>query len=204
MKTLSRFLCVAVFIVMIFSTFGAYAMWTYTGPVDDTQDSVQISLGIFEYKPEEVLPGDDNATELHENHNNLVISVVDHTSYGLNATKKPIIRNLLEDGAGIVYSNQNVSGGNLKHMMTSSSDVEKLMFCVQYVTDTEYHTYTFADTYVKRENVGLEIQVYKTVMEKQNNKWVATKSYAGKAKVAVVYSSSGGQLISIDVTTWKM
>ena len=41
-------------------------------------------------------------------------------------------------------------------------------------------------------------------MEKQNNKWVATKSYAGKAKVAAVYSSSGGQLISIDVTTWKM
>ena len=125
MKALSKFFILGVIAIIIVSTFGVYAGWLYTGPVDDSTSTVDVSLGVFEYKPEEVLPGGDEATKLHENHNNLVNNIVNHIDYGLNATKKPIVRKLLEDGAGVVYCDQNVSGGNLKHMMLDSSDVEE-------------------------------------------------------------------------------
>ena len=203
MKTLSRFLVLGILIVVILSTVGVYATWYYTGTVEDFQTGIDLGVEIFEYKPEEVLPGDQEATELHENHNNLVKNIVNHIDYGLNATKKPIVRKLLEDGAGVVYSNQNVSGGNLKHMMLDSSDVESLMFCVEYVTDTEYNAYTFSGKLVGSQNIGVWIDVYKTVITKTGKTWVATKSFIGKAQISTVYTSSDGQVTSIDVKTWK-
>ena len=199
----SRFTILLVAIICVLATTigGAYATWQYAHKTpSESAIAEEISFTEFEYKPEEVLPGDDTATELHQNHNNLVISIVDHTSYGLNANHKPIVRKLLEDGAGVVYSNQNVSGGNLKHMLVSSSDVEKLMFAVEYVTDTEYHAYTFPS--VSNYGVGYELTVYKTVITKNGNKWEAVRSYEGKAKVANVRTSSGGSVLNIDVKTW--
>ena len=203
MKTLSRFLVLGLLIVVILSTVGVYATWYYTGTVEDFQTGIDLGVEIFEYKPEEVLPGDQESTKLHENHNNLVKNIVNHVDYGLNATKKPIVRELLEDGAGVVYSNQNVSGGNLKHMMLGSSDVEGLMFCVEYVTDNEYNAYTFSGKLVGSQNIGVSIDVYKTVITKTGDTWVATISFIGKAQISTVYTSSSEQVISINVKTWK-
>lgn len=203
MKTLSRFFALGIMLVVILSTVGVYAIWFYTGTVEDFQTGIDLGVEIFEYKPEEVLPGDQEATELHENHNNLIKNIVNHIDYGLNATKKPLVRELLEDGAGVVYSNQNVTGGNLKHMLLDSSDVERLMFCVEFVTATEYNAYTFSSNLVGSQNIGVWIDVYKTVIIKTENTWVATKSFIGKAQISTVYTSSSEQVTSINVKTWK-
>ncbi len=180
---------------------GSFASWKYAGTILEEQDSnLSMLMDEFYYTPEEVLPGDDGATELHQNHYNLVTNIVDHIDYGLNASKKPIIRKLLEDGEGVVYSNQNVSGGNLKHMLLDSSDVEKLMFAVEYGTDTEYYAYTFSSQYVTSDYVGKYIAVYKTIMVKnENGKWIATTSFVGQAKVFRTPVS----VLSIDVKTWE-
>ena len=179
---------------------GVYATFKYaqTGP-DDVAISIPIELVEFYYKPEEVLPSGGNATQLHENHFNLVKNIVDHIDYGLNATKKPLIRKLLEDGAGVVYSNQNVSGGNLKHMMLDSSDVENLMFAVEYVSDTEYNAYTFSGNDADYDTLDQYITVYKTqIIKGENNKWVAERSFMGKAQVFRAHSDG----ISVNVKTW--
>ena len=182
----------------------AYALWSYTKGVDEVECDIDtISLGEFIYLPEEVLPGDKESTNLHENHLELLINIIDHLDYGLNATKKPIVRNLLEDGAAVVYSNQNVSGGNLKHMLLDSSDVENLMFCVEYSTDTEYNVYTFSSLKVNSANVNVYIDVYKSIVQYNGTKWEAVRSFYGTAMIDAVYTFDHQQVVSIDVKTWK-
>ena len=148
-------LIIAVFVPIVQAT------WIFTdASPNDVREDITLGMNEFYYKPEEVLPGDGEATDLHENHYNLVTNIVDHVTYGLNATSKPIVRELLEDGAGVVYSNQNVQGGNLKHMLLDSSDVEDLMFVVEYVTATEYNAYTFSGNSATYSNMGKFITVY--------------------------------------------
>ena len=195
-------LIISLFLIVAIGSVSA-SWFYYLEPTPVGQGQVGIGMGMFEYAPEEVLPGDKEATELHENHYNLVTNIVSHVDYGLNANKKPLVRKLLEDGAGVVYSNQNVSGGNLKHMMLESSDVESLMFAVAYYSDTEYHAYTFSSSKVKSGLEGTVIDVYKTIIVKENNKWVAKTSFAGKATVSGVRTSDGQSITSIDIDTWK-
>ena len=188
------------FIISVAFVPGVYATYYYTqtGP-DDVETSFDKEFIEFYYKPEEILPSGGNATQLHENHLNLIKNIVDHIDYGLNATKKPLVRELLEDGAGVVYSNQNVSGGNLKHMLLGSSDVENLMFAVEYVSDTEYNAYTFSGNDADYDNVDEYITVYKTqIVKGENNKWTSVRSFQGKAQVGRMHS--GG--LSINVKTW--
>ena len=203
-KRLSVIVVFIIVVASLFATTNVYAFWSYTEPVGESSYLMgSVGMGEFIFTPEEVLPGDKEATSLGENHLNLVNNIVSHVDYGLNATKKPIVRKLLEDGVPVVYCDQNVSGGNLKHMMIGSNDVDSLMFCVEYVTATEYNAYTFSGNLVERPNVGVIIDVYKTVIVKNGTRWTADRSYLGKAEIAVVYASSGEQLLSIDQKTWK-
>ncbi len=198
-KLIIRLATLFVCFLLILSGGAVFASWSYyLLPVSDINQSVPTTLLPFKYKPEEILPGDQEATDLHINHFNIIDSIVNHITYGLNATKKPIVRELLEDGAGVVYGNQNVQGGNLKHMLINTSDVDALMFVVEYVTDTEYNAYTFLNSEIKSENVGKYIEVYKTVIEK-GDRWVATTSFKGKAMVFDPAITS----YSIQVNTWE-
>ena len=77
------------------------ATQTYTKEVGESNYELgYVSMSEFTYTPEEVLPVDKEATELHENHMNLPKNIVNHVDYGLNATKKTIVRKLLENGQG--------------------------------------------------------------------------------------------------------
>ena len=183
----------------IVTTSGVFATWYYSIEISVGADREAL-IGIieFEYKPEEVLPGEEQDTKLHENHFNLITSIVNHIDYGLNATKKPIVKELLLENHGVVYGDQNVQGGNLKHMLLNTSDVNKLMYVVEYVSDTEFIAYTFSQNDLTSINVGQYIQVYKTVI-KYSNKWEATLSYEGRAKVF----EPGIVSYSIEVKTWE-
>ena len=170
----------------------------------EKDSNINVDLIEFEYTPEEILPGGDNNEQVQvgQNHLLLIKNVVDHVTYGLNATDKPIVRELLEDGATAVYSNQNVSGGNLKHMLINDSSMEALDFAVKYENATFYSTFTFESKWINsNSNIGKEIEVYKTDMINENGTWVAKRSYKGTAKVARV-TAKNKQIVNIDVFSW--
>ena len=199
MKFLKITILVLVFTFVLSTAGSVFGSWLYyLEPTGMAQGEAFVDVGLFDYPPEEVLPGDKEATNLHENHFNLINSIVNHVDYGLNASKKPIIRELLLANHGVVYGDQNVSGGNLKHMLLNTSDVNALMYVVEYVSDTEFIAYTFHQNELGSGNLGAYIEVYKTIIVK-DGKWKATTSYKGKAKVV----RPGVVSYSIDVKTWE-
>ena len=197
-KPLLRWILVGC-IAMVVLVPGVFATWRYSYlPVGSQGIELNNTLVEFYYKPEELLPGDDDATELHENHLRLIENIVNHIDYGLNATKKPIVLQLLKTEKDKVYSDQNVQGGNLKHMLLDSSDVENLMFVVEYVTDTEFAAYTFSGVKASYSNMDSFIEVYKTQILYENGRWKATRSFTGQSKVF----RPGIVDISVNVDTW--
>ena len=193
--------------ICLISVFGISlsAEWIYPDmSISYEKDSqTEVTLNEFGYAPEEVLPGGDNDEEVivGENHLMLIQNIVDHVTYGLNATDKPIVREYLENGVGVVYSNQKVSGGNLKHMLIDDYRMEKLDFAVKYETSSFYTSYTFESKYLETQYLGSIIACYKTDMVKEGNIWVAKRSYHGTVKVATV-RAEGKQIINVDVSTW--
>ena len=85
-------LCIASTLVV-----GLNAQWIYPDLSLSLGDSngANIILQEFEYTPDEVLPGgdqNDQEVEVGQNHNSLIDRIVNHVDYGLNATKKPIVK----------------------------------------------------------------------------------------------------------------
>ncbi len=205
--SLKRIPAILILLVCIVSMFGVSlkAEWLYPDMSLSFEKDVDVNVGLteFEYTPEEVLPGGDNNEQVQvgENHMTLINNIVNHVTYGLNATSKPIVRELLEDGVPVVYSNQNVSGGNLKHMLINDSSMEALDFAVEYETDTFYTAYTFASKHLISSSVGSTIDVYKTDIVYEQGRWVAKRSYKGTAKVSRVRGGNK-QIINIDVSSW--
>lgn len=203
MGIVRKVILTSILVILACLPIGVFATWKYGGPVASVDVLLDMSLGVFDYKPEEVLPGgDDVEAEVDQNHLDLINNILHEASYGLNATKKPIIHGLLNDKGDVVYCEQNVQGGNLKHIMLDNTDAERLLFQIEYVSDSEYVTYTYSRDTIATYQIGDRIPIYKTIMksETKNNKmvWSATSSYVG---TAVIVSVSGGYR-GIDSTTW--
>jgi hypothetical protein len=196
------FICILVFsILLVFFIPGVFAFWGYGSPIPGEPASFAASLMEFGYKAEEVLPGGGSVSApVGENHLALIEKILNEPSYGLNATKKPIIHNTLSYPGAVIYCDQKVQGGNLKHLMIDrTSNAEKLYFVVSEVSDTEYNIFTLVANDLKG-SIGSEIEVYKTVVVKgTDNKWKATVSYHGYAKIV----SPGKVSRAIDVSTWR-
>lgn len=194
--------------LFLFTVSGVFAAWQYAlGFVDDQSSYVGVSLSAFDYPPEEVLPDDEEADKIGENHLDLIKKILNEVSYGLNATKKPIIHETLNKVGDVIYSQQNVQGGNLKHLMIDKTSSYSLLFQIEYVSDNEYITYTYVAGDLSTFPIGDEIQAYKTVMQCTYSeedgliKWRAPVSYYGKAKVA--NSKISSSIRSIDSSTWR-
>ena len=187
-------------LAMILSIAGVYATWRYTsGPPLAITTQTALSMVEFVYRPEEVVPGGDKPAEVGEDHMELLQLILHEASYGLNATKKPIIHTYLESVGDVVYCDQHTTGGNLKHLMVDGSEnAERLYFLILKVSDTEYHTFTMLYSDIQKP-LNTEIDVYRTVMEKdENGKWDAPRSYLGTARV----NSPAGVSRAIDVSSW--
>jgi hypothetical protein len=181
---------------------GVSAGWTYAlNHVDQTSSTAGIGLSEFEFAPEEILPDDGTGDHAGENHLMLIDNVVNHVTYGLNSNKKPIIKNLLLDGEALVYSQQNVQGGNLKHLLLSGAQVNRLDFVVQRVSDTEFSCYTFQSNMLTSSYYDQPILVFKTKIVYENGKWDATVSYEGEAPVTRV-SVKNSTFYSVNVNEW--
>ena len=182
---LSLILALLIFVSCLTTT-GVFATWRYSNPdvaIQSQNVNVGVGIGGFIYKPEEILTGTE-ADKLDENHLDLITNILYEASYGLNATKKPIIHEYLDTNNKVIYGNQNVQGGNLKHILTDKTGAENLQFAIVRISETEYHTYTFSETTLRNTMIGQTMLAYKTVMEKgDNGEWTAPRSYQGVATV---------------------
>lgn len=202
-----------ILLVSISSIGGVYATWLYAeAPVTPVSQSVGISISEFNYTPSEVLPGGgDNSegVELGQDHYHVITLVVDEAGkgYSLNSSGS-LLHSLLENNE-VVYSNQKVSGGNLKFILDPSNNTHKLYYVLERVSDTLYYAYTFSiDELSTASGTDIEITVYRTNIE-YTDKWYATESHLGYAKTKSMQSlgvSTDPKTVpySIDVTTWHL
>ena len=107
----------------------------------------------------------------------------------------------------VVYSNQKVSGGNLKFILDPQNNTHGLYYCLEKVSDTLYYAYTFStDALSTAGGSDMEIIAYRTDLVKTDI-WRATVSHMGYAKTkslsALDVSADPNAIrYSIDVSTW--
>ena len=163
----------------------------------------------FEFAPEQLLPGGEvEDAELGESHFKLIDLVLneDDKGYGLNINNNVLIHQYLRNNK-VVYSNQKISGGNLKHILDPANNTHGLYYCIEKISDTEYYCYTFeTDDLELNGGTNGEIVAYRTLLVKTDI-WRATTSAYGYATVRhLTYfgPSADPKAIpySIDVTTW--
>lgn len=206
MRSLSLILAV----VILVSIGSVCAGWHYADMLCNPRtEEIGLGMNIFNYPPEEVLPGGDmEEAELGGNHYGLVDLVLNENEkdYGLNISNNVVIHKYLQNQR-VVYSNQKVSGGNLKFILDPQNNTHGLYYCVEKVSDTEYYCYTFSvDALATAGGTGSEIAAYRTTLLK-TNKWNATVSYLGYAKVKSLRdlgesADPNAVAYSIDVDTW--
>ena len=197
---------------MILSIGGVFATWKYAelSPEEENQE-IGMSLSAFEYPPEQILPGGDTTgAEVGENHNKLIDLVLNEAKkgYGLNINNNVLIHQYLKNNK-VIYSNQKISGGNLKFILDPNNNTHGLYYCVEKVNDSLYYCYTFdVDSLATASGTDMYIEVYRTSMVK-TDKWRATTSYLGVAQTKSlsdmgVSADSQALKYSIDVTTWRL
>ena len=203
-----RMLTLILALVALMSVGGVYATWIYVGaPITPVDQNVDVSILEFNYPPEEVLPGGGNEqAPIGQNHLALIDLILNDLDYGLNYGSKKVLHNYLED-EGAVYSNQKVSGGNLRHLLNPTDNTHKMYYCLEKMSDTVYYAYTFSmDDLSTAGGSTVEIVAYRTVLEK-TDKWYATTSYYGQALTKTLRdlgtsADSNAIPYSIDMSTW--
>lgn len=209
-KRISTLVCVLSLTLALLSSAFVYGAWVYYQDTVPVGYEVYHQMGEFGYAPEEVIPGGEHEASLGENHLKLIDLVLNENEkgYGMNMGINVLIHQYLRTKP-ILYSNQKVSGGHLKHILDPKNNTHGLYYCIEKVSDTLYYCYTFALVdLIAAEGTDREILVYRTLLEKTDI-WRATKSYTGYAKVKSLSSlgvsaDSQSEAYSIDVSTWHV
>ena len=189
--------------LLALSLTGVYATWSYFDPPKPLENELDVGMGLFEWKPEEILPTE---SKIGENHMALIELILNENNkgYGLNYDKKQVLESYL-NSVGIIFSNQKTTKGNMKFV---SDETKALYYCVEKITDTMYYAYTFVVADLRgAAGTADKIPVYRTVLEK-TDKWRAPKSYFGYASTiplsALSVDSLPGEFsYTIDVDTWR-
>ena len=207
-----RFIPLLVCFLIIITVGAAYATWKYAELApQNVQQSVNISLSVFDYPPEQILPGGDTETApLGENHFKLIELILweDDKDYGLNINNNAVIHQYLKSHK-VVYSNQKISGGNMKFILDSRNNTHGLYYCVEKVSDTLYYCYTFdVNALSTASGTSKYITVYRTSLVK-TDQWKATTTYEGVAQTKRLSElgeapDSHSLSYSIDTTTWRL
>lgn len=202
-RSIMRYTAFLCSLFVLASIGGVFATWYYAyGTVENDKEDLSFSLSEFEWKPDEILPTE---SEIGENHLTLIELILNENNkgYGLNYDNKHVLEGYLND-YGIVFSNQKVTGGNLKFV---SDETNQLYYCVEKISDTMYYAYTFSFGDLNSVNGTAKMMpVYRTILEKTDI-WRAPKSYFGYAQTKPLrdfgFENVPGTLeYSVDVSTW--
>lgn len=207
-----RYIPLALCLLMALTVGGVFATWKYAelSPTEVDQ-GVNLSLSVFEYPPEQILPGGDTEqAPLGENHLALIDLILfeDVKDYGLNISNNTVIHQYLKSHT-VVFSNQKISGGNLKFILDPTNNTHGLYYCIEKVDNSHYYCYTFdVDALVTASGTTDYITVYRTSLVK-TDEWRATACYEGIAqtkKLSDMDESADPKShpYSIDVTTWRL
>ena len=210
---IKRIAMLAVCAITVLSIGGVSATWFYAqSSPTPVEQLAGVSISEFDYKPEEILPGGGEGTgevQLGENHFAVIKLIVDEADKGYNLNNSGSILHSILRNERVAYSNQKISGGNLKFILDAKNNTHKLYYCVEKAGDTLYYVYTFStDSLSTVGGTDLEIEVYKTSIEK-TDRWRATVSHLGYAKTVRLSSlglSADPQSIvyTIDVDSWHL
>ena len=206
MKKLKSIFSLSAFFILLslIISSGVFCSWIYLQPTESVSYTEHsLSMGDFHYAPDEVLPDGDKDTELGTNHMSLIELILyeKDKGYGININKKPIVHNYLVNVGDVIYCDQHTTGGHLKFLLIDNDPVNKLYFCIEKVSGTEYIAYTFLYDELDAARIGQDsILVYKTILLKEDGVWDADRSYIGEAPIIAVSNSDIGK--SIDVTRW--
>ena len=196
--------------VAIGKRLNVYGNWIYYLNTSPREKLLPSTLGEFGYAPEEVVPGGEHEATLGENHLILIDLVLNENDkgYGLNINSNVLIHQYLKNNK-VIYSNQKISGGNLKFILDAQNNTHGLYYCIEKVSATEYYCYTFSVTDLEKyTDTQTEIVAYRTTLLKTDS-WQATLSYIGYAKTIPLSSkgiSADPKCLdhSIDVNTWHV
>ena len=160
-----RIIICLIFLVLAMVVPGVYGNWSYyiDSPVVDEANR-GIILGGFYYNSQEVLPDSSEDIENKENHYLLIENILNHKKYGLNSNDKEVIHNYLGEDGNILYGQQSVSGGNLKHVLVKNTSAENVQFVITRISATEYHAYTYKIADLNDTAMGSYLEVYKTIL----------------------------------------
>ena len=161
----------------------------------DIDDAHSITLSEFTWQPEEILPTvtpGQNFLDLYE-------SILNNIKAGLNSSKDTLEKTVLNSSIGLVHCNQNVQGGNLKHLFITTASRE-LDFIMEYVSDTNFILYIYKQTDTTGAIGTTKIQVYKTFLFKNNNAWNGEETQLGYATLQYFPNTN---VPAIDVSTWS-
>ena len=174
--SITKYIKLLIVLLIVASVGGTYATWHYAEEnAENKNDLIKIKINDFVWAPEEILPTDKPG----ENYIELLGSILENDKAGLNSNKDVLENAVLKDG--IVHSSQNVQGGNLKHLFTSSASRE-LDFLVEYITDDKFAVYMFDNKDVNSGLVNVTlIKVYKTILLQENGVWIGKESQLGYA-----------------------
>ena len=199
MKFVKVIKAVAVFmsVAIILGIAGVSATWKYNRTPADYTDGTFHSHLLF-WNGVEDIP--ENPNVLGENHRALIINILEEASYGLNATKKPVIHNTLNYDGAVIYAEQNVQGGNLKHILIDGTSSSRLLFQIHREKEGRYITltYSYADLYGATIN-ETHIEAFVTIMvEGTDGVWSAIESYGGTALV----KRNNGSIRYVDINSF--
>ena len=185
------------FIVFISSISGVFATWLFAeDPAETVVSSQNITLSEFYWKPEEILP----SVTPGQNYLDLHASILDNDKAGLNSSKGTLENAVVKDSDGLLHCDQNIQGGNLKHLFTTQESKE-LDFLIKYVSGNEFLVYMYKNYDVYNAAIGVtRIQVYVTTYIKSNNTWAGKETHVGTALVQYLPNSN---VVAIDVDTWS-
>ena len=204
MLAVKIFLATAV--VAVVSVAGVFAVWTYRQPAEAKTDEKPVSIKVFEYAPEEVLPSAPADSVNQTNHMDVIYELLFNSKMGMNSGKGSTVASTIKR-YGLLHYLESISGGNLKHLIDSTAGGKNLGFSMQYINDDSFYAYTYyrLDHYNNKT-----IVVYRTLFQRNTNpnidedddgdmdNWVASSSVKGMATVEM-YSGSQYRIL---VETW--
>ena len=181
MKLTVKILTLISSFALLFSITGVYADWIYEDDPPLTQE-IPSHMAVFEYKPEEVLPDEDEDTEQGTNHLSLLEVIKTDPKLGLNINKKNNLEDALVLKNGFVHCYDNtIHGGNMNNLPDPSRALAYVLECTVENEKIVGNIYLYSFTIISNKPAdGTAIVVYRTTFVQQTNgAWQDTTSALG-------------------------